>query len=61
MCLCVPSKVLEVCAGMKAIVELNGVRKTIAIDFVPEVKKDQYVLIHAGLALSILEDDEDEV
>ena len=58
MCLCVPAKVIKICSDYKALVDIQGIQRTVAIDFVPEVKNNQYVLIHAGLALSIIEEDE---
>jgi len=60
MCLCVPVKILKKGPDNQAIIELKGIRKTIALDFVPHAQVNQYVLVHAGLAISLLEDDEVE-
>ena len=50
MCIGVPVKIIEI-DGSKALVELDGVQKWINIDLVPEVKKGNYVLLHAGCAI----------
>ena len=50
MCIGVPVKIVEV-SGSEALVELNGVQKKINIDLVPQGKKGDYVLLHAGCAI----------
>jgi len=37
---------------------LSGNRITVLLDLVPEVKVDDWVLMHAGFALTILDPDE---
>ncbi|MBI2522343.1 MAG: HypC/HybG/HupF family hydrogenase formation chaperone [Bdellovibrio sp.] len=60
MCLCVPAKIIKICSDNKAIIDLKGIQKSIALDFVPEARENQYVLVHAGLAISVLEESEVE-
>lgn len=50
MCLAVPAKVIAV-GGSEAAVELDGVRRSCVISFLPEVQEGDYVLIHAGFAI----------
>jgi len=54
MCVAVPTKI-EAIEGGKATVALAGVRARIAIDLVPDAKVGDYVLIHAGFALTIVD------
>ncbi|HAZ14210.1 MAG: hypothetical protein A2X86_17540 [Bdellovibrionales bacterium GWA2_49_15] len=60
MCLCVPAKIIQLCGDQKALIDIKGLQTIIALDFVPEAKENQYVLVHAGLAISLIEDDEVE-
>jgi len=64
MCLAVPGQVLnfsETVAGMKmATVSFGGIEKSVCIDFVPDVKVGNYVLVHVGFALNIVDEEEAE-
>ncbi len=57
MCVAVPTKI-EVIEGGRATVSLAGARTEVAIDLVPDAKVGDYVLIHAGFALTIVDADE---
>lgn len=59
MCLAVPAIVREI-NGDKAIVELEGVTLEISIMFTPEVKTGDYVIVHAGYAIAIMDEKEAE-
>lgn len=50
MCLSMPSKVLSI-DGEFAEVEFSGVRKTVGITFVKDVKVGEYLLVHSGFAI----------
>jgi hydrogenase expression/formation protein HypC len=39
-------------------VDFSGVIKDISLAYLPEAKANDYVIVHAGLALSILDEDE---
>jgi len=39
-------------------VDFGGVLKEVCLDYVPEVKAGQYVLIHVGFAISVLDEEE---
>jgi hydrogenase expression/formation protein HypC len=62
MCLGVPGKVLEVTEneiGMKmGEVSFAGIRKEICLVYVPEVKVGDYVIVHVGFAISIVDENE---
>ena len=40
--------------------ELDGVGRDVMLDLVPEVRVGQYVIVHAGYAIQILEEAEAE-
>lgn len=54
MCLGVTARVVKI-DGQKADVEFDGVTQTISIAMTPEVKIGEYVMIHAGFAISIID------
>lgn len=57
MCLAVTGKVLER-EGLSGTVELNGVRIQAGFHLVPDVKVGDYVLLHAGFAIQIVDEEE---
>ena len=57
MCLGVPAKVVEFIEGQMAVVDVDGNQVNISIQLVPEVKIGQYVLVHAGFAMDIVDQD----
>ncbi len=59
MCLAVPAKVLEVNDSL-AKVELAGVTRNVSLMLLPEAKAGDYVLVHAGFAMQIVEEKEVE-
>lgn len=59
MCLAVPAKVLDI-AGSVARVSVNGVEREASLMLLPEAKLGDYVLVHAGFAMQIVEPDEAE-
>lgn len=55
MCLAVPLKIIEV-NGKTAVAEAMGVSREIRVDFIPEPKAGDYVMVHAGFAIERLPD-----
>lgn len=55
MCLALPARVVEVQDEQHAIVELGGVRKTISLALVDGVRPGDYVIVHVGYALTLLD------
>ena len=53
MCLAVPLKLVEV-NGNDATGEALGMRRSIRVDFIPEPKPGDYVMVHAGFAIERL-------
>jgi hydrogenase expression/formation protein HypC len=59
MCLAIPMKVEKV-IGEFAIVSLGNVKRKVNISFVENVKKGDYLIIHAGFAIEKLDKKEAE-
>ena len=55
MCLSIPGKITEIAADGKASADFTGVSREISLDLVPEAKKGDYVLVHAGFAIQLLD------
>ncbi|MBN1764384.1 MAG: HypC/HybG/HupF family hydrogenase formation chaperone [Sedimentisphaerales bacterium] len=57
MCIGVAGKVIEL-AGQGAVVDVEGNRVSISAVLAPEVTVGDYVLIHAGFAISIISEED---
>jgi hydrogenase expression/formation protein HypC len=61
MCLAVPGKLLSITGDdliRSGAVSFGGVTKTVNLAYVPEVKVGDYVLVHVGFALSVIDEAE---
>lgn len=56
MCVGVPAKVLKK-DEFSALVDVMGSQTTVGIIFVPEVVVGEYVIVHAGQAMSIVDEE----
>lgn len=54
MCVGVPAQVIEI-DGIAALVDVMGSRIKVGILFVPEAVPGDYVIVHAGQAISVLD------
>lgn len=54
MCLAVPLKLISKENNI-GIGEFKGIKQRIRLDFVPDVKVDNYVMVHAGFAMQIVD------
>jgi len=57
MCLAVPVKVVKI-EGSEADVEIGGVKRRISIMLTPEAKVGDYVLLHTGYAINVINEAE---
>ena len=57
MCLAVPVLIQNI-EGADGVVELGGVQRTISLMLTPEAKVGDYVLVHAGFAIGIVDEEE---
>ena len=53
MCLAIPLQIIEI-NGNVAVGEALGMRREIRVDFIPEPKIGDYVIVHAGFAIERL-------
>jgi len=63
MCLAIPGKVaqIEVKDGIRmGRVLFGGIARQACLDFVPEVQEGDYVMVHVGFAISVVDKDEAE-
>ncbi len=63
MCLAVPAKIVSLNANVDDLlrtgnVDFSGVQKEISLAYVPEAQIGDYVIVHAGFALSVLDENE---
>ncbi|RMH74847.1 MAG: HypC/HybG/HupF family hydrogenase formation chaperone [Calditrichaeota bacterium] len=62
MCLAIPGKIISI-EGEDPIlrtgkVSFGGIVKEVNLSFVPEAKVDDYVLVHVGMAISTIDEEE---
>ncbi|MCC6587373.1 MAG: HypC/HybG/HupF family hydrogenase formation chaperone [Bryobacterales bacterium] len=62
MCLAVPGRVLSIegedVAFRQGLVDFGGIRKTVNLAYTPDVQVGQYVVVHVGFALSVVDEAE---
>ena len=54
MCLAIPGKLVEKISEEKGLVDLGGVTKQVSLNFIPDVKVGDWIIIHTGFGLEIL-------
>ncbi|MDF2566026.1 MAG: hydrogenase assembly chaperone hypC/hupF [Massilibacillus sp.] len=59
MCLAVPAKIIDK-KDQLAVVELSGVQREVSLMLLPEAEVGDFVLIHAGFAMQIIDQEEAE-
>lgn len=55
MCLAIPALVVELLPDDRARIDLDGVRKVISLSLVEGAKVGDYVIVHVGYALQLLD------
>ena len=61
MCLSIPGKITEITQDgslLMGLVDFGGITRDVCLDYVPEAQVGQYVLIHVGFAISVLDEEE---
>lgn len=63
MCLSIPGKLIEITSQLDETfrvgkVSFDGVVKKVSLALVPEAKVDDYVLVHVGAAISVVDEEE---
>ncbi|MFX1297238.1 MAG: HypC/HybG/HupF family hydrogenase formation chaperone [Promethearchaeota archaeon] len=57
MCLAIPGKVVEI-NGVYAKVDFGGVTRSVGISLLENVSEEDYVIVHAGYAIEVLNKEE---
>ena len=55
MCLAVPARILSI-EGTDAVVDMDGVQRAASLALTPEAKVGDYVLLHAGFAIHLIDE-----
>ena len=56
MCLAIPAQISELHEGNMATVDILGVTREISVDLTPSVQVGEYVLVHAGFAIEVVDE-----
>lgn len=57
MCIAAPAQIVEIRKEEKiGFVDFGGVRQQVKLDLVDEIEEGKYVLVHAGYAIEVLDD-----
>ena len=59
MCLAIPARIVSI-QGQDAQIDVGGVQRRIGIMLTPQVKVGDYVLVHAGFSIGIVDPTEAE-
>jgi hydrogenase expression/formation protein HypC len=57
MCLAIPARI-EAIQDRQAEVDIGGVRRRVSLSLTPEAQVGQYVLLHTGYAISVVDETE---
>ena len=63
MCLAIPGKVLSIDSSVQptmGTVSFGGIQKSVCLEWLPDVKVDDYVIVHVGFAISKMDEQEAE-
>ncbi len=63
MCLTVPGKIVTILVeenlGLRrGEVDFGGIRREVCLDYTPEARAGDYVLVHVGFALTVVDEEE---
>ena len=63
MCLAVPGQIVSISDGKDTLsrtgkIDFSGISADISLAYVPEAKIGDYVIVHAGFALSLIDEEE---
>lgn len=63
MCLAIPGKIISITGALDETfrtgkVSFAGIMKEVNLCMVPEAKVDDYVLVHVGVAISVVDEEE---
>jgi hydrogenase expression/formation protein HypC len=61
MCLAIPGKIIEIDNTSQPLmgkVSFGGIQKQICLELTPDATVDEYVIVHAGFAISKMDEEE---
>ena len=58
MCLAIPALVVALRDDQTALVDLGGVRKPVSVALVPQAREGDYVIVHVGHAIGLVDPEE---
>ncbi len=58
MCLAIPGKIKRIFDDNTAEIEIGGIIKRASLDLIPKIKVGDYVLLHAGFAIEVIDQKE---
>jgi hydrogenase expression/formation protein HypC len=56
MCLAIPAKITDLEEDGLATVDILGVTRKISVDLTPQAQTGDYVLVHAGFAIEVVDE-----
>jgi hydrogenase expression/formation protein HypC len=62
MCLAIPGKIIKISGNdplsLMGQIDFSGISKEISLAYLPEAKLEDYVIVHAGFAISLIDEDD---
>ena len=55
MCLAIPGKIISIDEASVATIDFDGLTRTASMDMLPNAQVGDYVLVHAGFAIEIID------
>jgi hydrogenase expression/formation protein HypC len=57
MCLAIPGRITSI-DGASASADFGGVSRKVSLDLVPEAREGDFILVHAGFAIQLLDEND---
>jgi hydrogenase expression/formation protein HypC len=57
MCLAIPARIASIAEHRMASVDIMGVTRVVSLDLVPEADEGDFVLVHAGFAIQVVDEE----
>lgn len=58
MCLAIPAEIIALADPGRAVVSVNGIRRTVNVELTPQAGPGDYVVLHVGYALGVIDEAE---
>lgn len=57
MCLAIPARITSIGDNRMSTVDIMGVTRKVSLDLVPEAVEGDFILVHAGFALQVIDEE----